>query len=137
MSRKEFWDMLQKLRSEGGFTIIVSTPYMDEASCCDRIALMNEGRVLLTDTPQGIVSACPDTFVAVSGSDMHGLLRDVGTLPGVKSAFAFGRTHHVSVSPDTDAAAVQQGLRRLGFADAMAEAVKPDIEDCFMALSAK
>lgn len=137
VSRKEFWDMLQKLRSEGDLTIIVSTPYMDEASCCDRIALMNEGRVLLTDTPQGIVSACPDAYVAVSGSDMHGLLRDVRTLPGVKSAFAFGRTHHVSVSPDTDAAAVQQALRSLGYADAVAEAVMPDIEDCFMTLSAK
>ncbi|MGM9693141.1 MAG: ABC transporter ATP-binding protein [Alloprevotella sp.] len=136
VSRKEFWDMLHKLRSEGGLTIIVSTPYMDEANCCDRIALMNEGRVLLTDTPQGIVSACPDTFVAVSGSNMHGLLRDVRTLPGVKSAFAFGRTHHVSISTDTDAAAVQQALRRLGYADAVAETVEPDIEDCFMVLSA-
>ena len=137
VSRKEFWGMLQNLRAEGGLTILVSTTYMDEASCCDRIALMDEGRVLLTDTPQGIVSACPDTFVAVSGSDMHGLLRDVRTLPGVKSAFAFGRTHHVSVSPDTDAAAVQQALSILGYADAVAEAVMPDIEDCFMTLSAK
>ena len=129
--------MLQNLRAEGGLTILVSTPYMDEASCCDRIALMDEGRVLLTDTPQGIVSSCPDAYVAVSGSDMHGLLRDVRGLPGVKSAFAFGSTHHVRISPDTDAAALQQALRSLGYADAEAQAAQPDIEDCFMALAAK
>ena len=137
VSRKEFWGMLQNLRAEGGLTILVSTPYMDEASCCDRIALMDEGRVLLTDTPQGIVSSCPDAYVAVSGSDMHGLLRDVRGLPCVKSAFAFGSTHHVRISPDTDAAALQQALRNLGYEDAVAQAAQPDIEDCFMALAAK
>ncbi len=85
VSRSEFWDMLSELKRRG-ISILVSTPYMDEARRCDRIALCNEGRVLGIDTPQGIVGTYGDPLYALSGDDMYGLLVRARRAPGVRSA---------------------------------------------------
>ena len=73
VSRKEFWDMLDKLKKEN-ITILVSTPYMDEASRCDRVALMQEGKILSVDTPAGIVSSYENPLLAVKSGNMYKLV---------------------------------------------------------------
>lgn len=96
VSRKEFWAMLKRLK-EQGITILVSTPYMDEATLCDRIALMQDGKFLKLDAPQQIVAQFTETLWAVSGDNMFHLLTELRNHPQVKSCFAFGDVHHVTV----------------------------------------
>ncbi len=100
VSRKEFWEMLKRLRLQHGITIIVSTPYMDEAGQCDHIALMQDGEFLRLDTPSGIVGAYTDTLWAVQADDMHRLLDDLRACPEVLTAFSFGEAFHVTVRED-------------------------------------
>ncbi len=135
VSRREFWEMLQKLKQNHKLSIIVSTPYMDEAVQCDRIALIQEGQFLTIDTPQAIVSQYRETLWAVRSDSMHRLLTDLRDTPGIKTAFAFGETHHATVDPQqltTDALTTL--LRKKGHQDVSVQRVEPGIEDCFMAL---
>src|SRR6202012_1924430 len=87
VSRKEFWEMLKRLKAEG-ITILVSTPYMDEARLCDRIALIQKGNILSIDTPAAIVKAFPLELFAVRASKTHQLLKDVRAYPGTDTSFA-------------------------------------------------
>jgi ABC-2 type transport system ATP-binding protein len=96
VSRKEFWDMLDQLK-EKGITILVSTPYMDEASRCDRIALIQKGKIFNVDTLENIVNAYPDKLYAFKADDMYTLLKSLRGNPNVKSCYAFGDTHHVTL----------------------------------------
>ena len=133
VSRHEFWDMLAGLRRQG-ITLLVSTPYMDEAVRCDRIALIQTGRILSVDTPAGIVRRYPDALFALRATDMRRLTEAVNRLPDVKSCFAFGRVLHVSFNKD-DTEAPRRTLAAL--AEAGCEGVKmapiePGIEDCFI-----
>ena len=84
VSRVEFWDMLDRLKRQG-ITIMVSTPYMDEASRCDRIALMRGGRCLSVDTPEGIRSTFDNYLYAVRSASMYKLLLDLRTYPDADS----------------------------------------------------
>jgi ABC-2 type transport system ATP-binding protein len=132
VSRKEFWDMLKKLKLEG-ITILVSTPYMDEASLCDRIALVQEGKVLSMNTPQSIVSQFPKKVVAAKSSDMLHLLTTTKALPYVTDAYAFGEYHHVVLNDTNDELFLKEDLER-SFHDVAMKTISPNIEDCFMAL---
>ena len=126
VSRSEFWDMLSDLKQKG-ITILVSTPYMDEASRCDRIALCNEGRILSINTPKDIVSGFDSMLYAISAENMYQLLLSVRKCKGVTECYPFGETHHLVVdetfnvecfkSEHTDV----KGLR--------IEPIKPTIED--------
>ena len=100
VSRKELWAMLKKLK-KNGITILVSTPYMDEASMCDRIALIQEGEFMKIDTPENIVNEYDQELWAVKSDDMSKLLKDLRANPEVKSCFAFGDTHHITVGKIT------------------------------------
>lgn len=135
VSRKEFWEMLKKLQKEHGITIIVSTPYMDEAVLCDRIALIQDGEFLKIDSPQGIVSSYTERLWAVRSNEMHRLLDDLRCYPKTKTAFSFGETFHVTLN-DTDAApaSLSDYLTILGHQEVSVSAIEPSIEDCFMAL---
>ncbi len=136
VSRKEFWEMLQKLKRDFHLSIIVSTPYMDEAVQCDRIALIQDGEFLTIDTPQGIVNGYADTLWAVSSDNMHRLLTDLRTIDGVKTAFAFGETHHATIDTSLlTPECLKQKLETMGHKDIRIESVAPSIEDCFMNLS--
>ena len=135
VSRKEFWEMLQKLKRNFGLPVIVSTPYMDEAVQCDRIALIQDGAFLTIDTPQAIVANYSETLWAVKSDHMHQLLTDLRQTDGVKTAFAFGEDHHATIDPcrltmDT----LHTRLSQLGHSDLHIKAVEPTIEDCFMHL---
>ena len=135
VSRKEFWEMLQKLKRNFGLPVIVSTPYMDEAVQCDRIALIQDGAFLTIDTPQAIVTDYTETLWAVKSDRMHQLLTDLRQTDGVKTAFAFGEDHHATIDPakltmDT----LRSRLASLGHSDLYIKQVEPTIEDCFMNL---
>jgi len=136
VSRREFWDTLRDLR-ERGMTVLVSTPYMDEAVRCDRIALVMDGAFMQVDTPQGIVEAYADTLLSVRSDRMHRLLDDLRACPVVRTAFSFGETCHVTVRvPASEALpALRAFLSARGHEAPALAAVKPCIEDCFMSLA--
>jgi len=135
VSRKEFWGMLQKLR-EQGITILVSTPYMDEATLCDRIALIQNGQFLKIDTPKNIVSQFADTLWAAKSNNMHKLLEDLRKDEQVKSSFAFGDSIHVTVdNGQLTVDSLKKYLIEKGHENITIEAIEPTIEDCFMELS--
>lgn len=134
VSRLEFWDMLGRLKRQG-VTILVSTPYMDEASRCDRIALMRSGRCLSVDTPEAICRSFDGPLYAVRAGRMYALLNDLRAYQGTLSCYAFGDSHHLRLHPgETDVRALQTWLQAKGHADANVEPVSPGIEDCFMEL---
>ena len=135
VSRKEFWDMLRRIR-ESGVSILVSTPYMDEAALCDRIAMISEGHIIGGGTPEQIRESYPDKLYAAKGSDIFGMLRVLRATEGVIECNSFGSLCHVSVGETgPDASALESVLKQAGFADARVESIEPGIEDCFMRLS--
>jgi len=134
VSRKEFWEMLRRLK-EQGITILVSTSYMDEATLCDRIALIRDGQFLKIDTPRQIISQYDETLWTVSSDWMSKLYTDLNHIPGIKSCFAFGNTHHITV--EQDMLTINELKNRLaGFSHTNIEIIpiEATIEDCFMAM---
>ena len=134
VSRKEFWGMLLKLKQQG-ISIIVSTPYMDEATLCDRIALMQGGAFLQVDTPQAIVDHYPCTLWAVRSGQMHRLLGDLKAYAGVDSSSSFGTAFHVTLGNQTSPDELRAHLVALGHTAVEVEPIQPTVEDCFMLLS--
>lgn len=135
VSRKEFWGMLKNLRAEG-ISILVSTPYMDEASMCDRIALIQDGQILSIDRPQGVIEQYEDPLWAVQGPEMFRLLRDLRDYGFTERCYAFGESHHLSLRRDAgeDIAPILAFLEERGHHQTQIERIVPGIEDCFMAL---
>jgi len=135
VSRKEFWEMLQKLKKNFKLSIVVSTPYMDEAVQCDRIAFIQEGQLLTIDTPENIIRAYTRTLWAVRSDKMHRLLTDLRGITGVNTAFAFGENHHATVDSSVlTIESLREQLVVIGHHNIVIEAVKPTTEDCFMNL---
>ena len=135
VSRKEFWEMLQKLKKNFKLSIVVSTPYMDEALQCDRISLIQDGQFLTIDTPEDIIRTYTQTLWSLRSDKMHKLLTDLRGIDGVKTAFAFGENHHATI--DTSVLTVDSLRNRLvslGHRNIVIEVVEPTIEDCFMNL---
>ena len=130
VSRKEFWEMLKRLKDQG-ITILVSTPYMDEASLCDRVALMQDGRFLKTDTPKNIISNFSQPLLAVKGQDMYELLHQLKALEVVDNAYPFGEYHHAVLKTQLyDETALKQQLSTVQQLEI--KTAIPDIEDCFI-----
>lgn len=135
VSRKEFWSMLKRIR-ESGVSIFVSTPYMDEAARCDRIAMISEGSIIGGGTPDEICKSFPDRLYAAGGNNIFGMLKILRATPGVKDCNSFGSICHVSVGKDgPDASFLESILKQAGFADCKVEPIGAGIEDCFMRLS--
>lgn len=135
VSRKEFWEMLKRLK-EQGITILVSTPYMDEANRCDRIALMQEGKILSVDTPAAITASYPGKLWSVWADDMYKLQLDLRKNESVSGCFSFGETLHVNLDHYTDnsVAELMHYLESQGNKNLHIREIKPDIEDCFINL---
>ena len=131
VSRKEFWEMLLKLKSQG-ITIIVSTPYMDEARLCDRIALMQNGNFLRIDSPENIIASYPQKLWSVTSDNMHGLLNDLRSCPYVKSSFSFGASYHVTMEENMTVAILNEYLINKGYGNIDIREIEPTVEDCFM-----
>ncbi|WP_423738014.1 ABC transporter ATP-binding protein [Chitinophaga caseinilytica] len=131
VSRKEFWEMLQRLRQRG-ISILVSTPYMDEATLCDRVALIQNGALMRIDTPTAIVEQFTTKVWAFRASDTWRLIRDLRAYPGVESCFAFGEFLHVVMNAGPEK--VKQDLLAAGHTDVVYQPANAGIEDVFMAL---
>ena len=133
VSRKEFWEMLKQLQQGHGITVVASTPYMDEAVQCDRIALIQDGAFLRIDTPRGIIDSYEHTLWSVSSGSMHRLLDDLRAWPPTLTAFSFGESFHLTVSPHADMADLEHYLHAQGHEQVRIASVEPTIEDAFMA----
>lgn len=138
VSRREFWDLLAALQA-GGLTIVVSTPYMDEASRCDRVALIQQGRVLAIDAPGAIGARFPRPMFAVRARERARLLAALRAYPQVASAFPFGEDVHfsdarVGLAPEIIMRELADHLATQGLGDARIAAKAPGIEDAFIEL---
>jgi ABC-2 type transport system ATP-binding protein len=131
VSRKEFWEMLKRLK-EQGITILVSTPYMDEASLCDRVALIQSGKIMSIDTPAAIVRQFGRKLLAAKSADMLALLKFLNDQEQVENAYPFGEYHHIVLKEDGEAA-LRAELDKTGVVCELKEA-EPNIEDCFIRL---
>lgn len=132
VSRQEFWDMLRRLR-QWGITILVSTPYMDEAEMCDRIALIQQGEILAINTPEGVRKAYPRPLYAVRADDMYRLIRDLRELPGAEACYAFGESAHLSMAdPAIRMADIQAYLNERRHEAVEVAPTPATIEDCFI-----
>src|SRR5450432_2373802 len=135
VSRKEFWDMLKKLKSQG-ITILVSTPYMDEANLCERIALIQNGKIMSVDTPANIIHAYPVKLYAAKTDDIYKLLKDFRNHPEIESCYAFGEFLHITMRNQQPSAmdllnriATENNHRGIQIKE-----IEPGIEDSFIRL---
>lgn len=133
VSRKEFWEMLKRLK-EQGITILVSTPYMDEAGLCERVALMQKGKVLSINTPAGVVADYKRPLMAVKANAMLPLLQQLKNMTTVEDAYPFGEYHHVVMKNQEGALGLEAALSAMHLEGLKVDKAKVDIEDCFIAL---
>lgn len=137
VSRKEFWDMLKGLKQKG-ITIIVSTPYMDEAELCERVALIQKGKILEIDTPQKIIDLYEYPLYAVRSNNMYKIVEDLQFFSHTMHAFRFGDSIHLSLKHAIDdMSELQSYLQDKGHSEIEIESIQANIEDSFMALLQK
>ncbi|MBL7873097.1 MAG: ABC transporter ATP-binding protein [Cyclobacteriaceae bacterium] len=134
VSRKEFWDLLRNLQQQK-ITILVSTPYMDEASLCDRVALIQDGKILDIDSPKGITKKFNHPLWSAQADNMFKLLTDLKSLVEVNSCYPFGQEHHVTFKDVRESVNdMQARLHKLGHTSIKFKKIEAGIEDCFMDL---
>ncbi|NOX86210.1 MAG: ABC transporter ATP-binding protein [Chlorobi bacterium] len=135
VSRKEFWELLKKMQ-ERGITILVSTPYMDEAALCDRVALMQTGRLMSVDKPQNIVDNFPENILNVKVRKMHPVLNDLLGFEGAERVYRFGDAIHLATRRDAGEMKerIYHYLAEKGYQEITISPLEPVIEDCFLAL---
>ena len=134
VSRKEFWDMLDRLKTRG-ITIVVSTPYMDEAGRCDRIALIQKGRILELDTLANIIARHPQQLYAVDADNRYQLMKDLRIPAEIESSFAFGEEQHVTLrTKENGERYLSDYLTEHGHTGIKIRKIDPTIEDTFIKL---
>jgi ABC-type multidrug transport system ATPase subunit len=134
VSRKEFWDMLKRIR-EQGITIMVSTPYMDEAQLCDRVGLIDGGHLLSIDTPEKIVSQFTHQLFAIRSANTFGLINDLRNYENANSVFPFGDfVHFTSLDENLKSSDLKHYLEMKSHKNILVKETNPTIEDCFMEL---
>jgi ABC-type multidrug transport system ATPase subunit len=134
VSRKEFWDMLGKLKKQG-ITIVVSTPYMDEATLCDRIALIQNGSIMSIDTPDNIIKSYPKTLFAAKADNIYKLLQDLRSDDEVESCYAFGEYLHLTMkADDAEVETVKRIAGKNSPKGLKVKLVTPTVEDSFIRL---
>jgi len=137
VSRREFWDLLGRLK-ESGLTIVVSTPYMDEANRCDRIALVHRGRLMAVDAPAAITRAFDRPLLGVRAKERYKALVALRGYAHAHSVYPFGEViHYTDTRTDALVDRLGQDLRAFlaaaGFPDASVEPLAPTVEDTFIA----
>lgn len=135
VSRKEFWEMLKRLKQKN-ITILVSTPYMDEAMLCERIALIQSGKILSVNTPENIIQQFPQKLYAISADKMSHLLKDLRNNKFIHSCYAFGEYHHITFKDDSEDihTMLLHELNEMGYQNVTLKLTVPTIEDCFINL---
>ena len=134
VSRKEFWEMLKDLKKQG-ISILVSTPYMDEAAMCDRVALMQSGKIMTVDSPENIIKEFEKPIWAVKSDEMYRLLNDLKNYFNTESCNSFGEFHHLVLKDeDVGEVEVRNYLQEHQHKNILIKSTQPNIEDCFMQL---
>ena len=133
VSRKEFWQMLKNLQKQG-ITVVVSTPYMDEAALCDRVALIQKGSLLSVDTPENIINSFKTELYGLRSVDMYNLLIQLKAYAFCENAHLFGQYIHASFKGELNRNDLLNYLKTKGIEDVEITGIKPGIEDCFMQL---
>ncbi len=135
VSRKEFWEMLQRLKLQG-ITMVVATPYMDEAALCDRIALMQNGKILSIDTPENISNSYPDYIFEVKAGKTSTVLKALEKFDQKKNVYAYGEFVHLSIEKNDNfnIKSVEEYLKKEGFENIEINPIKASIEDSFIRL---
>lgn len=133
VSRKEFWEMLKNLKAQG-ITIMVSTPYMDEANLCDRIALIQKGSILSVNSPADIVKTYPLQLYGVKTSKPYKVMTQLRQYEKTNTCFAFGDSLHVTFNTPVQPAEISNYLLSNGYDDVQVELIPPGIEDEFIHL---
>lgn len=134
VSRKEFWEMLKNLKQQG-ITIVVSTPYMDEAILCERIALMQGGKIMSVDTPEHIIAQFPVKLYAIKADNIYRLLTELRNEPAIDSSYAFGEYIHITLRNDAaNIEEIQHHMEGKGHTHVEAKLIRPSIEDSFIRL---
>jgi len=137
VSRKEFWEMLKRLK-QNQITIIVSTPYMDEANLCDRVALIQGGQILNVNTPENINKEFKKTLFAIKTNSVLQLLQDIRCFPLTNSIYPFGEyMHFTAIDENNITVNLLKYLQSKNHQQIEIKQIKPNIEDCFMALMKK
>jgi ABC-type multidrug transport system ATPase subunit len=131
VSRKEFWDHLKELKNRG-MTILVSTPYMDEAQRCDRLALVQKGVIMDVGAPGEIRSRFKGNLYQVTCKEKYEALLYMRSIPEVTSVHAFGQSLHFTIAANSGLAEVSNKLRDKGFTGMEISTIEPGMEDCFM-----
>jgi ABC-2 type transport system ATP-binding protein len=134
VSRRDFWLLIYQLLQEG-LTLLVSTPYLDEAERCHRVGLMDHGRLVACDNPTALRARLPGTLLEVRGPAPESVAPLLSRLPEVRGVEAFGETLHVSVGDAATALpAVRLALAREGHTDVRLRTILPSLEDVFISL---
>ena len=135
VSRKEFWEMLQRLKLQG-ITMVVATPYMDEAALCDRIALMQNGKILSIDTPENISNSYPDDIFEVKAGKTSSVLKALEKFDQKKNVYAYGEFVHLTIdkNENCNTSTIAEYLEKDGFENIEINPIKASIEDSFIRL---
>ncbi|MGH1517235.1 ABC transporter ATP-binding protein [Chryseobacterium sp. JK1] len=133
VSRKEFWEMLGKLKQQE-ITIIVSTPYMDEAKLCDRIALIQNGKIMSVNEPKAIINNFPKTLFAIKSRNIYQLLENLRTDKAVESCYAFGEYLHLTLWIEGNEQTVRNIAAQYHPKELEVIKITPNIEDSFIRL---
>jgi ABC-type multidrug transport system ATPase subunit len=135
VSRKEFWDMLKELQQKN-ITILVSTPYMDEAALCDRIALIQNGKILEIDTPKAIVKQFPKQIYNVKANNMYQLINSLNAYEHNHSVYPFGEfVHYTDSRTDFNPKDLKTYLESKNLSNIEIKKTEATIEDTFMELA--
>jgi ABC-type multidrug transport system ATPase subunit len=133
VSRKEFWEMLMRLKS-ANMTILVSTPYMDEARLCDRVALIQKGSLLSVDLPVNVIKGFAKKLYALRGPDIYHMKNDLHQFESMHSVWLFGQELHLTLKDETALQETIAYLHGKGHEECVLNEIQPDIEDCFLEL---
>ena len=137
VSRKEFWEMLKRLKQQG-ITILVSTPYMDEATLCERILLIQNGNIMSINKPETIIQQFPEKLFAIKAANMSHLLRSLRSSRLVSTCNSFGEYHHITLAKGDESEIQHQLIDQLRqndhHVDLEIKSTTPTIEDCFIKL---
>lgn len=131
VSRQELWEILGEMKSKG-ISVLVSTPYMDEAMNCDRIAFITKGKIFKTGSPQDIIDSFPQKIYHVRGSDVLRLVKFLRGLPYVQSAYSFGDSCHICVESKVDIEDITRLLSQDIGPGIKVEESSANLEDCFI-----
>ena len=134
VSRKEFWEMLKNLQKKG-ITILVSTPYMDEADLCDRVALIQNGQILDVDSPKRVTDKFPRKIIQVGAKNKYKLINDLRAYDIAETVYAFGQyAHFTGINDEVETNELDNYLQNMGHEEILVEEIPAGIEDVFMNL---